>query len=80
MADARRFEEQIEIELLCFTGPGCGGRMRLVGNLSLREAGEAGLGRTILGYECRECFRRVADHDCWPPSTPEIDAAHDEVP
>jgi hypothetical protein len=57
-----RFEDEVGIELRC-----CGGElMDLKGNLSLREAGEAGLGCTMLGYECGKCFRRVMVADEWP--------------
>jgi hypothetical protein len=73
-----RFEERVAIELQCAETSTCRGvPMRLVGNLSLREAGADA---TRLGYECPKCFQRVMVSDAWSPSTPAIDAAHDEEP
>ncbi len=76
-----RFEEQLGIELRCGRTPSCKGKpMKLVGNFSLREAGEAGLGVTILGYECECCFWKIAVTDAWPDSTPGMNAIHDDEP
>ncbi len=80
-APRRRFESRVIISLACYETRQCAGKpMRLVGNLSLREAGEAGMGMTVLGFECQTCFQRVSVHDCWPPSNPFIDALHDLEP
>jgi hypothetical protein len=76
-----RFEEQLGIELRCARTVACKGKpMKLVGNFSLREAGEAGLGVTILGYECECCFWQIAVTDAWPQPSPAMNAAHDDVP
>ena len=77
-ADPRRFEERVQIELRCFETPRCGGMpMKLMGNWSLKEAGADA---TRLGYECRSCFRQVTVTDGQEPTTPEVNAAHDEEP
>jgi len=75
-----RFEDQVEIELRCFRRRECGGKpMERSGNLSLREAGKAGLGCTILAYECKTCFFRVAVTDEWShPGAPELYEMDDE--
>lgn len=61
-----RFEQLVDISLTC-----CGEQMKPCGNLSLREAGAK---MTMLGYECKKCFRHAAVMDCWPsPSTAMLD-------
>ena len=60
---APRFEEQVVIDLKC-----CGQSMTLGGNLSLRGPAP----RTVLGFECKKCYRRVAVVDEWPKVTLEV--------
>ena len=72
-----RFGHRVEIVLKCYE-VGChGAPIKIVGNLSLREAGADA---TRLGFECQKCFQRVMVSDAWSPSTPEIDALHDKEP
>jgi hypothetical protein len=73
MSNGTRFEEQVAIVLRCCNGS----PMKLVGNLSLREAGADA---TRLGYECGRCFRRVMVSDGWDQTTPAIAADHDQEP
>jgi hypothetical protein len=65
----RRLSEEVMIVLVC-----CDQLMEGPYSLSLREAGEAGLGATILGYECTKCRRQVSVWDCWYPPDSEAHA------
>lgn len=74
----RRFEEQVQINLLCGCPPTVAfpdprpREMKLGGNLSYRETGDR---NTTLAYSCERCFRRVAVVDEWPmPSRADLEA------